>query len=62
MAEKLKNFYIDHVPCQQNAYADALAYLAASLALPAGRRKKYSSDLYYPKFALEDDQTPIGDL
>ena len=35
MAEKFKNFYMDHVPRQQNAHADALASLAASLALPA---------------------------
>ena len=36
MAERFRNFYIDHVPRQQNARADALASLAASLALPAG--------------------------
>jgi len=36
MAERFKNFFIDHVPRQQNAHADALASLAASLALPAG--------------------------
>jgi len=36
MAMRFKNFYIDHVPRQQNAHADALASLAASLALPAG--------------------------
>ena len=36
MAEKFENFYIDHVPRQQNAHADALASLAALLALPAG--------------------------
>jgi len=32
MAERFKNFYIDHEPRQQNAHADALASLAASLA------------------------------
>ena len=37
MAEKFRNFYIDHVPHQQNVHADALAYLAASLALQSGR-------------------------
>ena len=36
MAEKFESFYIDHVPRQQNAHADALASLAASLALPTG--------------------------
>ena len=30
MAEGFGNFYIDHVPRQQNAHADALASLAAS--------------------------------
>jgi len=35
MAERFKNFYIDYVPRQQNEHADALASLAASLALPA---------------------------
>ena len=65
MAEKFGNFYIDHVPRQQNAHADALAFLAASLALPAGKTKKvlvYSHDLYYLKLALKDDQMSIGDL
>jgi len=65
MAEKFENFYIDHVPRQQNAHADALASLAAFFALPAEATEKvliYSPDLYYPKFALEDDQMPTGDL
>ena len=65
MAEKFKNFYIDHVPRQENAHADALASLAASLALPARATKKvlvYSHDLYCPKFAFEESQTPRGDL
>jgi len=65
MAEKFKNFYIDHVPCQQNTPADALASLAASLALPTGAIERllvYSRDLYYYKFALEDKKTPRGDL
>jgi len=35
MAEKFKNFYIDHVPRQQNAHADALSSLAVSFVLPA---------------------------
>jgi len=33
MTERFKNFYIDHVPRQQNAHADVLASLVASLAL-----------------------------
>jgi len=49
MTEKFKNFYINHVHRQQNAHADALAFLAASLALPAGATEKilvHSRDLY----------------
>jgi len=34
MIERFKNFYIEHVSHQQNVHADALASLAASLALP----------------------------
>ena len=40
MAEKFKNLYINHVPRQQNAHADALAFLATSLALLAGATEK----------------------
>jgi len=49
MAEKFKNFYIDHVLHQQNAHVDALASLAASLTLPARALERvlvYSRDLY----------------
>jgi len=56
MVEKFKSFYIDHVPCQQNAHADVLTSLAASLVLPAGAMEKvlvYSYDLYCPKFSLK---------
>jgi len=63
MAERFKNFYIDHVPCQQNAHADALT-LAASLALPARIVEKilvYSHDLYCLRIAFEDHQKPTGD-
>ena len=35
MTEKFKNFYINHVPHQQNTHADALASLTTSLALLA---------------------------
>ena len=34
MAENFKIFYINHVSRQQNAHADALASLVASLARP----------------------------
>jgi len=64
MAKKFKNFFIDHVPRQQNAHTDALASLAASLALPAGVVEKilvYSHDLYCPRVAFEDHQKPTGD-
>jgi len=65
MAERFRNFYIDHVPRQQNMHADALASLAASLTLPAGTAEKvlvYSHDLYCPRFAFEDNQKPTRDL
>jgi len=65
MAEKFVNFYIDHVPCQQNTYANILASLAASLALPVratGRVLVYNRDLCCCKFALEDNITPRRDL
>jgi len=65
MAEKFENFYIDHVPRQQNTHVDTLASLVASLALPAVAIEKvlvYSHDLYCPKFAFEDDQMLTGDL
>ena len=66
MAEKFKSFYLNHLPRQQNAHANALASLAALLALPAGATEKidtlHSCALYYPKFALEDSQTPERNL
>jgi len=64
-AEKFENFYIDHVPCQQNEHVDALASLTASLALPVRATEKilvYSRDLYCCKFALENSRIPRGDL
>ena len=42
-----------------------MASLAASLTLPAGAAKRiliYSHDLYCPRFALEDNQKPTGNL
>jgi len=65
MAEKFRNFYIAHVPRQQNAHADVLASLAASLAFPAGAAEKvlvYSYNLYCPKLSFEDDKIPAGNL
>jgi len=60
MAEKFKNFFIDHIPRQQNAHADSLASLAASLTLPARTVEKilvYSHNLYCPRFAFEDHKS-----
>jgi len=65
MSEKFENFYIDHVPRQENAHADALASFTGSLALSAGAMEKvllYSHDLYCCIFALQDSKTPRGDL
>jgi len=65
MAERFGNFYINHMPRQQNAHADALASLAASLALLAGVVEKilvYSRDLYCPRVTFEDRQKPTGDF
>jgi len=64
MAVRFKNFYIDHVSRQQNAHADALASLTASLALPTGVVEKilvYSHDLYCPRVVFEDHQKPKVD-
>ena len=57
MAERFGNFYINHIPRQQNTHADALASLTTSLALPAGVVEKilvYSHDLYCPRITFED--------
>ena len=65
MVEKFENVYIDHVPRQQNTYADALASFAASFALFIEAMKKvliYSNDLYCCKFIVEDSKTPREDL
>ena len=43
MTENFISFYIDYIPHQQNVHADALASLAATLALLARARRKYSS-------------------
>ena len=65
MAERFRNFYIDHVPRQQNAHAYALASIVASLALLAGAAEKvliYGYDLNYLKPTLENDQIPARNL
>jgi len=65
IAEKFKNFYIDHVPHQQNAHVDAMASLSTSLALSARAAERvlvYNHDLYCCKFALEDSKTLRGGL
>ena len=64
MAKRFTNFYIDHVPRKQNAHADALASLTASLALPAGTVEKifvHNHDLYCPRIAPEDYPESTGD-
>ena len=64
MVERFKKFYIDHILRQQNAHADGLASLAASLALPAGVAEKifvYIHDLYCPRFTFKNHQKPTGD-
>ena len=51
LAQKFKNFYVEHLPRRQNTHADALASLATSLALPPGASEKiwiYTHDLFYP--------------
>ena len=56
MVERFRNLYIDHVSRQQNAHADTLASLAASLPLAAGVVEKilvYSHDLYCPRSLLK---------
>jgi len=65
MAERFRNFYIDHIPRQQNAHADALASFAASFTLPAGAAEKilvYIYNLYCPRFSFEDNQKPTRDF
>src|SRR3954470_17409084 len=51
LAQKFKNFYVEHLPRRQNAHADALVSLATSLALPPGASEKiwiYMHDLFCP--------------
>ena len=60
MAEKFKSIYINHVPRQQNVHADALASIAASLALPTRVTKKvlvHSRDLYCQNSPLKTVRT-----
>ena len=65
MAEEFKSFYSNHVPRQQNAHADALAFLATLLALLAGATEEvivHIRDFYCLKFALEDSKFPKEDF
>jgi len=65
MAEKFKNFYINHVLRQQNAHAYVPVSLVASLALSARATEKilvHICDLCCQKFALEDSITSREDL
>ena len=65
MAEKFENFYIDHVPRQQNAHADVLASLVASLTLSAEATERvlvFRHDLYCCKIVLEDSRILRGDF
>src|SRR3954470_21972179 len=51
LAQKFKNFYVEHLPRRQNVLADTLASLATSLALPPGATEKiwiYTHDLFCP--------------
>lgn len=51
MEKELNNFYIRYLPHQQNANTDALASLAAFLALSAGAWKKilvFTHNIYCP--------------
>ncbi|XP_020245394.1 uncharacterized protein LOC109823524 [Asparagus officinalis] len=56
LAQKFKGFFIEYIPRAQNTYADALASLATSLALPPKEGTTIfvmDHDLYHPKFLLE---------
>lgn len=58
-------FYIQHISCNQKSYADALASLATSLALQPGASKEIlvlTQHLYYPKSAVKEVFTPIGNI
>src|SRR3954464_6236154 len=49
LAQKFKNFYVEHLPRRQNTHANALASLATSLALPPGAIEKiwiYTHDFF----------------
>ena len=56
LAQKFKNFYMEHLLRRQNAYADALASLATSLALSPSASEKiwiYTHDLFCPDLLYE---------
>lgn len=52
MSKEFKNFYIEYLPRQQNAYANALTSLVSFLVLSAGASEKilvFTHNLYYPR-------------
>ncbi|XP_020271744.1 uncharacterized protein LOC109846919 [Asparagus officinalis] len=56
LADSFEGFYIDHVPRLKNPYADALASLAATLAIPEGTTQQVtvtSRQLFKSKYALQ---------
>ncbi|XP_020254125.1 uncharacterized protein LOC109831200 [Asparagus officinalis] len=56
LADSFVGFYIDHVPCLKNTYADALASLATTLALPERTTQQVivtSRQLFKSKYALQ---------
>ena len=66
-AEKFKGFFIEYIPRAQNAYADALASLATSLALPPGAETTIpvtGRELYCFKIPMEEssDETMTGEV
>lgn len=65
IAEWSKVFYIQHIPCNNNSYTDALAALATSLALQPGTSKEIvviTHDLNCLKSAIEEVPTQIDDI
>ncbi|XP_020266607.1 uncharacterized protein LOC109842106 [Asparagus officinalis] len=56
LADSFEGFYIDHIPRLKNTYVDALASLAATLALPEGTTQQVTVTrrrLFKLKYALQ---------
>ncbi|XP_020272394.1 uncharacterized protein LOC109847573 [Asparagus officinalis] len=56
LTNSFEGFYIDYIHRLRNTYADALASLAATLALPEGATQQVtvaSRQLFRPKYALQ---------